>query len=148
MSALDVANLGAPANAQFLAWVRSVPANAAVDWAQMMEWWPALRDTKQIAWADGTIGNSLIEHLRPRLRAMDIERRLRGDELFLWQLRATSPDMAHHWNWQFYAKDPASDKYSDEVLAERSLELMIAASLDALARPNARDPNPTPSSRP
>jgi phosphoenolpyruvate carboxylase len=31
-------------------------------------------------------------------------------------------------------------KYSDEVLAERSLELMIAASLDALARPNARDP--------
>jgi phosphoenolpyruvate carboxylase len=32
-------------------------------------------------------------------------------------------------------------KYSDEVLAERNLELMIAASLDALARPNARDPN-------
>ena len=31
-------------------------------------------------------------------------------------------------------------KYSDEVLAERTLELMIAASLDALARPNARDP--------
>ncbi|MFZ1084901.1 MAG: phosphoenolpyruvate carboxylase [Terracidiphilus sp.] len=31
-------------------------------------------------------------------------------------------------------------KYSDEVLAERNLELMIAASLDALARPNARDP--------
>ncbi|MGB6194268.1 MAG: phosphoenolpyruvate carboxylase [Terracidiphilus sp.] len=31
-------------------------------------------------------------------------------------------------------------KYADEVLAERSLELMIAASLDALARPNARDP--------
>jgi phosphoenolpyruvate carboxylase len=30
-------------------------------------------------------------------------------------------------------------KYSDEVLAERNLELMIAASLDALARPNARD---------
>ncbi|MGA2832981.1 MAG: phosphoenolpyruvate carboxylase [Terracidiphilus sp.] len=30
-------------------------------------------------------------------------------------------------------------KYADEVLAERSLELMIAASLDALARPNARD---------
>jgi phosphoenolpyruvate carboxylase len=32
-------------------------------------------------------------------------------------------------------------KYSDVVLAERNLELMIAASLDALARPNARDPN-------
>jgi phosphoenolpyruvate carboxylase len=32
-------------------------------------------------------------------------------------------------------------KYSDEVLAERNLELMIAASLDALARPNARDPH-------
>ena len=31
-------------------------------------------------------------------------------------------------------------KYSDEVLAERNLELMIAASLDALSRPNARDP--------
>ena len=31
-------------------------------------------------------------------------------------------------------------KYADEVLAERTLELMIAASLDALARPNARDP--------
>ena len=30
-------------------------------------------------------------------------------------------------------------KYSDEVLAERNLELMIAASIDALARPNARD---------
>ena len=30
-------------------------------------------------------------------------------------------------------------KYADEVLAERNLELMIAASLDALARPNARD---------
>ena len=29
---------------------------------------------------------------------------------------------------------------ADEVLAERNLELMIAASLDALARPNARDP--------
>jgi phosphoenolpyruvate carboxylase len=29
-------------------------------------------------------------------------------------------------------------KYSDEVLAERNLELMIAASVDALARPNAR----------
>ena len=28
-------------------------------------------------------------------------------------------------------------KYSDVVLAERNLELMIAASLDALARPNA-----------
>ena len=31
-------------------------------------------------------------------------------------------------------------KYADEVLAERNLELMIAASLDALTRPNARDP--------
>ena len=31
-------------------------------------------------------------------------------------------------------------KYADEVLAERNLELMIAASLDALARPHARDP--------
>ena len=31
-------------------------------------------------------------------------------------------------------------KYADEVLAERNLELMIAASLDALARPNAKDP--------
>jgi phosphoenolpyruvate carboxylase len=32
-------------------------------------------------------------------------------------------------------------KYADVVLAERNLELMIAASLDALARPNLRDPN-------
>jgi phosphoenolpyruvate carboxylase len=32
-------------------------------------------------------------------------------------------------------------KYADEVLAERNLELMIAASVDALARPNARDAN-------
>ncbi len=32
-------------------------------------------------------------------------------------------------------------KYSDVVLAERNLELMIAASLDALARPNALLPN-------
>ncbi len=32
-------------------------------------------------------------------------------------------------------------KYSDVVLAERSLELMIAASLDALARPNALLPD-------
>jgi phosphoenolpyruvate carboxylase len=31
-------------------------------------------------------------------------------------------------------------KYSDVVLAERNLELMIAACLDALARPNAKDP--------
>src|SRR6266568_1244559 len=31
-------------------------------------------------------------------------------------------------------------KYANEVLAERNLELMIAACLDALARPNARDP--------
>jgi phosphoenolpyruvate carboxylase len=31
-------------------------------------------------------------------------------------------------------------KYAEEVLAERNLELMVAASLDALARPNARDP--------
>jgi phosphoenolpyruvate carboxylase len=32
-------------------------------------------------------------------------------------------------------------KYADVVLAERNLELMIAASLDALARPNSRDPH-------
>uniref|UniRef100_E6QMR5 phosphoenolpyruvate carboxylase n=1 Tax=mine drainage metagenome TaxID=410659 RepID=E6QMR5_9ZZZZ len=32
-------------------------------------------------------------------------------------------------------------KYADVVLAERNLELMIAASLDALARPNAKDPD-------
>jgi phosphoenolpyruvate carboxylase len=32
-------------------------------------------------------------------------------------------------------------KYADPVLAERSLELMVAASLDALARPDARRPN-------
>ena len=32
-------------------------------------------------------------------------------------------------------------KYSDVILAERNLELMIAASLDALARPNARNPH-------
>jgi phosphoenolpyruvate carboxylase len=32
-------------------------------------------------------------------------------------------------------------KYSDEVLAERNLELMIAAALDALARPNLKDPD-------
>ena len=32
-------------------------------------------------------------------------------------------------------------KYSDVVLAERNFELMIAASLDALARPNVLDPN-------
>ena len=31
-------------------------------------------------------------------------------------------------------------KYADEILAERNLELMIAASLDSLARPNAKDP--------
>ena len=31
-------------------------------------------------------------------------------------------------------------KYGDVILAERNLELMIAASLDALARPNARNP--------
>jgi len=31
-------------------------------------------------------------------------------------------------------------KYADEVLAERNLELMIAAAMDALARPNTRDP--------
>jgi phosphoenolpyruvate carboxylase len=38
-------------------------------------------------------------------------------------------------------------KYGDTVLAERNLELMIAASLDALARPNARmgDKAPGPS---
>ena len=33
-------------------------------------------------------------------------------------------------------------KYSDVVLAERNLELMIAASLDALARPNLTEKNP------
>jgi phosphoenolpyruvate carboxylase len=32
-------------------------------------------------------------------------------------------------------------KYSDVILAERNLELMIAACLDALARPNALDPH-------
>jgi len=32
-------------------------------------------------------------------------------------------------------------KYSDVILAERNLELMIAACLDALARPNALNPN-------
>jgi phosphoenolpyruvate carboxylase len=32
-------------------------------------------------------------------------------------------------------------KYSDVILAERNLELMVAACLDALARPNALDPN-------
>jgi len=31
-------------------------------------------------------------------------------------------------------------KYADEVLAERNLELMVAAAVDALARPNARYP--------
>ena len=38
-------------------------------------------------------------------------------------------------------------KYADVVLAERNLELMIAASLDALARPNARDPHGPPVGR-
>jgi phosphoenolpyruvate carboxylase len=48
---------------------------------------------------------------------------------FEGQLRITEQGEVLNW------------KYSDVVLAERNLELMIAASLDALARPNALDPN-------
>ena len=40
-----------------------------------------------------------------------------------------------------------SFKYADVVLAERNLELMLAASLDALARPNDRLPGRQPSGR-
>jgi phosphoenolpyruvate carboxylase len=47
---------------------------------------------------------------------------------FEGQLRLTEQGEVLNW------------KYSDVVLAERNLELMIAASLDALARPNALDP--------
>ncbi len=48
---------------------------------------------------------------------------------FFGQIRITEQGEVLNW------------KYSDEVLAERNLELMIAASLDALARPNSRDPH-------
>jgi phosphoenolpyruvate carboxylase len=48
---------------------------------------------------------------------------------FSGQIRIT--DQGEVLNW----------KYSDVILAERNLELMIAASLDALARPNARNPH-------
>jgi phosphoenolpyruvate carboxylase len=40
-----------------------------------------------------------------------------------------------------------SFKYADVVLAERNLELMLAAALDALARPNDRLPSGQPSGR-
>src|ERR1700733_11569196 len=45
---------------------------------------------------------------------------------FTGQIRITEQGEVLNW------------KYSDVILAERNLELMIAASLDALARPNAR----------
>src|SRR5271154_6856006 len=48
---------------------------------------------------------------------------------FTGQIRITEQGEVLNW------------KYSDVILAERNLELMIAASLDALARPNARDPH-------
>jgi phosphoenolpyruvate carboxylase len=47
---------------------------------------------------------------------------------FNGQIRITEQGEVLHW------------KYSDVILAERNLELMIAASLDALARPNALNP--------
>jgi phosphoenolpyruvate carboxylase len=47
---------------------------------------------------------------------------------FTGQIRITEQGEVLNW------------KYSDVILAERNLELMIAASLDALARPNARNP--------
>src|SRR6202522_1015871 len=48
---------------------------------------------------------------------------------FTGQIRITEQGEVLNW------------KYSDVILAERNLELMIAASLDALARPNARAPH-------
>ena len=47
---------------------------------------------------------------------------------FTGQIRITEQGEVLNW------------KYSDVILAERNFELMIAASLDALARPNARNP--------
>jgi phosphoenolpyruvate carboxylase len=47
---------------------------------------------------------------------------------FTGQIRITEQGEVLNW------------KYSDVILAERNLELMIAASLDALARPNAKNP--------
>jgi phosphoenolpyruvate carboxylase len=47
---------------------------------------------------------------------------------FTGQIRITEQGEVLNW------------KYADVILAERNLELMIAASLDALARPNARNP--------
>ena len=68
-------------------------------------------------------------HRRPRRRphaSLDL-RAARG--AFDGQIRITEQGEVLNW------------KYSDVVLAERNLELMIAACLDALARPNARDPH-------
>src|SRR5271168_490590 len=48
---------------------------------------------------------------------------------FTGQIRITEQGEVLNW------------KYSDVILAERNLELMIAASLDALARPNACNPH-------
>ena len=50
-------------------------------------------------------------------------------DAFTGELRLTEQGEVLHW------------KYSDLVLAERNLELMLAASLDALARPEARRAN-------